>query len=871
MNNEKMNDKLRNIAKILLVVMIVGLNQLSAQTNNFGIGTLTPHQSSILQLFSINQGMLIPRMLESERDLIASPGTPATSLLIYQTDGIYGFYYWDGTKWVRISTSVNIDYVYGEGLPGQVGYWETSSTLTGENDFFWDFADSELGIGTTSPVEKVDIDGGMIISTTSNTVSGNIRFTGLDFEGWTGSSWVSFTSNTLFGRGATGQVTFWDAPDNITGDIDLFWNDIEKRLGIGTNTPREALEIAGGMLIGNTNNDVTGNIRWNPATQDFEGYDGALWKSLTESLINGVGEAGQVTFWTDTYYVEGCDDLFWDMTNYRLGIQTKTPRSALEVGGAIIITDVEDEATVQEGTIRWNALAPNDFEGYMGGIWVSFTSAPAIFGSGSPGQVAIWETPTPPTLTGDDDLFWDNTNKFLGVKTNTPEYDMDVKGEIFIGTPGQSGQLRFYSEQGAPDYEVVIQPSSTMTTSTTYTLPPSDGEPADLNLLCNDGTGVMIWRDPTKGFSFYWGLVNNVVIQRNGWALGTDPPTFGGTAGTHLLFGRSTVSAAGQYSTILNGDNNTISSGNYSTIYTGLNQSLTGSYSTILGGSTNSLTNSYSAIFGSTNSVSGAYSIIPGGQNTTLSGAGSFVFKGASGATSISQANSFNLVDIQFHFNESNNNADFRADGQTVDNLIFMDGSADAVGIGTNSPQALLDVSDGDMGITADAPASGSYSLIFYEPSTDGSNYSSFSPASQTATMDYTLPVWHDEENSILVNDGTGVLHWADPGEFAEYLRANTQIMTSGSSYTATQDDNHIIVTSGVDFTVYLPPAAQMNGKEFFVKSASGVNGADVTIQANGAELIEYSNSVATGTEMEGVLLICDGIQWYVAARIPKT
>jgi len=407
------NNQIKQIAKFSVILVIVGFYQLLAQSDNFGIGTLTPHQSAKLQLYSLNQGMLIPRMTEAERDAIISP---AVSLMIYQIDGIYADFI--------------IEYVYGTGLPGQVAYWETTSVLKGSDEFFWDFTNSRLGIGTTTPVEKVDINGGMIISSTSNTFEGNIRFTGFDFEGWNGTEWKSFTSNTLYGKGETGQVTFWDAPDNITGDYDLFWDITNHRLGIGTNTPREALEIKGGLLIGNTINNVAGNIRWNPVTSDFEGYDGSTWKSLTETLINGIGERGQVTFWTDTYFVEGCDDLFWDITNHRFGIGTNTPRSSLEVDGALIITDITN-ASIEEGTIRWNP-AINDFEGYMAGAWVSFTSVPAIYGGGSPGQVAIWETPVPPTLTGDDDLYWDNVNKYLGVKTNTPEYDMDVEGEIFI-------------------------------------------------------------------------------------------------------------------------------------------------------------------------------------------------------------------------------------------------------------------------------------------------------------------------------------------------------------------------------------------------------------------------------------------------------
>jgi hypothetical protein len=62
-----------------------------------GIGTITPDASSILDLTSTSQGLLAPRMTAAQRAAIASP---ATGLLVYQTDGTTGFYYYSGSAWV---------------------------------------------------------------------------------------------------------------------------------------------------------------------------------------------------------------------------------------------------------------------------------------------------------------------------------------------------------------------------------------------------------------------------------------------------------------------------------------------------------------------------------------------------------------------------------------------------------------------------------------------------------------------------------------------------------------------------------------------------------------------------------------------------
>jgi hypothetical protein len=86
---------------------------------NVGIGTNTPHPTALLELYSTSKGLLIPRMTQAERNAISSP---ATGLLIYQTDNTPGFYYWNGTAWIPILSSSS-----GSGL-----FWSlTGNSITG--------------------------------------------------------------------------------------------------------------------------------------------------------------------------------------------------------------------------------------------------------------------------------------------------------------------------------------------------------------------------------------------------------------------------------------------------------------------------------------------------------------------------------------------------------------------------------------------------------------------------------------------------------------------------------------------------------------------------------------------------------------------
>ena len=65
-----------------------------------GINTNTPDASSALEIESTTGGILIPRLSEAQRDAITSP---ATGLMIYQTNQILGFYFYDGIIWTKIA------------------------------------------------------------------------------------------------------------------------------------------------------------------------------------------------------------------------------------------------------------------------------------------------------------------------------------------------------------------------------------------------------------------------------------------------------------------------------------------------------------------------------------------------------------------------------------------------------------------------------------------------------------------------------------------------------------------------------------------------------------------------------------------------
>jgi|TARA_B110000240_G_scaffold83459_1_gene95082 hypothetical protein len=125
-----------------------------------GINNENPDASAALDITSTTGGLLVPRMTAVQRDAI-SPA--ATGLMIYQTDGTAGFYYYNGSSWTTLGAATSPTYNIGEVVnggvvfyifaPGDTGY--VSGQTHGLVAAFSDVATAEWGcyeqsIGGTS-------------------------------------------------------------------------------------------------------------------------------------------------------------------------------------------------------------------------------------------------------------------------------------------------------------------------------------------------------------------------------------------------------------------------------------------------------------------------------------------------------------------------------------------------------------------------------------------------------------------------------------------------------------------------------------------------------------------------------------------------
>ncbi|WP_115121967.1 tail fiber domain-containing protein [Marinirhabdus gelatinilytica] len=88
---------------LTLTALLIGY----ATFSQVGINTTTPNPSSALDIESTSSGLLIPRMTQAQRDAIT---TPATGLMIFQTNNSPGFYYYNGSTWGNVSETTDADW-----------------------------------------------------------------------------------------------------------------------------------------------------------------------------------------------------------------------------------------------------------------------------------------------------------------------------------------------------------------------------------------------------------------------------------------------------------------------------------------------------------------------------------------------------------------------------------------------------------------------------------------------------------------------------------------------------------------------------------------------------------------------------------------
>src|SRR5205814_3861439 len=93
-----------------------------------------PDNSAMLDIKSTAKGILIPRLTSAQKSAIASP---ASGLLIYQTDATVGFYYYNGSSWTPLSSAAQ----------GPISGWATAGNAGTDSTNFIGTTDNSPLVG----------------------------------------------------------------------------------------------------------------------------------------------------------------------------------------------------------------------------------------------------------------------------------------------------------------------------------------------------------------------------------------------------------------------------------------------------------------------------------------------------------------------------------------------------------------------------------------------------------------------------------------------------------------------------------------------------------------------------------------------------
>jgi len=153
LNRNKMKKYILNFIAIVLVS-----TSLLAQV---GIGTTNPDNSAILQIDNTGKGILVPRMTQVQKSAIA---TPVLGLLIFQTDGTSGFYYFNGSTWVTFGAGSGWDLSGNSGttpITNMLGTTDVQdlSFVANNAEVVRVTSDKKIGINSTTPSATFDIVG----------------------------------------------------------------------------------------------------------------------------------------------------------------------------------------------------------------------------------------------------------------------------------------------------------------------------------------------------------------------------------------------------------------------------------------------------------------------------------------------------------------------------------------------------------------------------------------------------------------------------------------------------------------------------------------------------------------------------------------
>ena len=226
-------------------------------------------------------------------------------------------------------------------------------------------------------------------------------------------------SGTLaLGSGSAGRVSFWSSNHTLSSNANLFWDNTNSRLGIGTSSPSTDLHVQGSARITSLNSAQ-------PVKSDVNG-------NLANGLISLTADVSGVL-----PIANGGTNSSTALNNNRIMVSSSgaiVEAAALSdgqlligsTGGAPVATNISgtsNQINITNGAGSITLSTPQDIHTGASPTFVNMTltnkTAGSIIFAGTGGVLA----------QNNSNLFWDNTNLRLGIGTNVPARSFDLNGQ----------------------------------------------------------------------------------------------------------------------------------------------------------------------------------------------------------------------------------------------------------------------------------------------------------------------------------------------------------------------------------------------------------------------------------------------------------
>lgn len=390
---------LLKVASVATILCTILCNTLYAQ--NIGINSTgnAPNASAGLDVDFTDKGLLIPRVALTSRIVAAPVVAPATSLLVYNTatagvvpnNVLPGYYYWDGAKWVTFTGAGSGDWslLGNAGTVAGTNFIGTTDAIdwvmkTNNTERARILSTGNYGIGTSTPVSNLHLNGNMVWGNGTNATSvggvlftdqgGSIQLGGLDVTAnpvvggkplfdWKYGNGLIQDYNVRIINEADEKLSFYTLTSfPYSGGVPLMTLN-QNRVGIGTSTPSVNLEVndpnngivrlssntgfrstyfASGFMELNENNSATGL-----ACMDFHAPNGII-DDYSFRVVNI--QKNLLQFFSPDFYPYGATALV-TMKENRVGFGINWPTALVDVQGTFKLGTLGDVSTaLKRGT-----------------------------------------------------------------------------------------------------------------------------------------------------------------------------------------------------------------------------------------------------------------------------------------------------------------------------------------------------------------------------------------------------------------------------------------------------------------------------------------------------------------------------------------